>query len=417
MLGALASLATHSDQWLRPLDSFRPTSKNAQKQFGQLARHLLTEYDVPEFMDSVWFKRTRTQNWFIHVGRGHNIRTAPRLLIPLTKKMAHFFLSAPKSYTVEHALRWAQVHGLGGNRRIADAVCGTRLGRGFKNDDFWLTVVRFFVDNPLLDTVHYGPIADYIHNQKFVSQRLFVGPGHVEEVPPPQPGLSMKRRTAERLLRQVSDWHRQLGRRSHSGNLAWASSGIGELDFAEGKHTKRRWRIRELLSINSLDDEGRKMGHCIGSYAGSCATGRSSVWTMRLEERDEGDTRESRKLTIEVRPKDRVVVEARGALQRLPDTTGNGNPAALGGRARPPDPELRSGLSRQARRVRETWPPEASTAGPAHSRGDITRSRTTRSAVFVCSMVPIPFPHGGLRRSLSPGLDDQILELFPIDLF
>jgi hypothetical protein len=36
---------------------------------------------VPRFFDSVWFKRSRTQDWFIHVGRGHSIRTAKRLFI------------------------------------------------------------------------------------------------------------------------------------------------------------------------------------------------------------------------------------------------------------------------------------------------------------------------------------------------
>jgi hypothetical protein len=48
------------------------------RQFASLVRHLLAEYPVPAFMDSVWFKRTRTQNWFIHVGRGHSIRDAER---------------------------------------------------------------------------------------------------------------------------------------------------------------------------------------------------------------------------------------------------------------------------------------------------------------------------------------------------
>ncbi|MCH9648636.1 MAG: PcfJ domain-containing protein [Deltaproteobacteria bacterium] len=318
MLGALASLATYHEVWIRSADQFKPKSKSARKQLGELTRFLLAKYEVPSFMDSVWFKRSRTQGWFIHMGRGQNIRTARRLFVPLTRKMAHCFLGAPGDYTVEQAFRWAQVHGLGGNRRVTEAVYGTRLGREFKNDDFWSTVIRFFIANPMLDTAHYGPIVDYIHHQKFASERIFMGPGRVEETPPPHPGFSMRKRNPERLLRQVEVWHRGLGRVRETGDHAWDSSGIPEFVQVEGRDKKRRWTIQELLSINALRNEGRTMGHCIASYAGSCASGRSSVWTLRLREPEGDQWKEVRHLTIEVRPQDRVIVEARGRFNAYP---------------------------------------------------------------------------------------------------
>ena len=317
MLGALASLATHHRAWIRPLDGYKPSSKNARRQFGELARHLLAEYTVPAFMDSVWFRRTRTQSWFIHLGSGKNIRTAQRLMVPLTKKMAHAFSQAPSDYTVEHALRWAQINGLGGNRRVADGVRGTRLGRGFKNDDFWISVIRFFVNNPLLDTAHYGPIVDYIHHQKFHHERVFVRPGVVEDQPPPHPGFSMQRRSVDTLLRQVERWHRQLGHAGVTGDRAWDPSGLAEFEWVEGSEksdTQKRWRIHELLSTNALFEEGRTMRHCVGSYAASCASGRTSIWTMRM---DDGQ-QERRVLTIDVRACDRTIVEARGRFNAAP---------------------------------------------------------------------------------------------------
>ena len=79
-------------------------------------------------MDSVWFlgngrEAVRQQGWFLHVGRGQNIRTAD-LPLPYTKRMAHRFMQAPADFTVEAALRWGQIHGLGGKERLARTIIG-----------------------------------------------------------------------------------------------------------------------------------------------------------------------------------------------------------------------------------------------------------------------------------------------------
>lgn len=317
MLGGLASLATHHRAWLRPVESWRPQTKNVRRQFGALARHLLAEYPVPEFMDSVWFKRSRTQNWFIHVGRGHNIRTAKRLFVQLTRRMAHELMQAPSHYAIEHAFRWAQVHALGGNARVADGVRTTALASTFRNDDFWSTVVRFFVMNPMLDTAQYGPIVDYIRHQKYVTADVFVGPGVVETQPPPQPGFSMRGRSADVLMRQVAVWHRRLGREMRYGEDNWRPCGIKPYELwegTEGKESRRKWIVDELLSASALVTEGRIMRHCVASYAPSCARGRSSIWSMRCQAH-EGTLHV---LTIGVSPSDKRVVEARGKFNEAP---------------------------------------------------------------------------------------------------
>jgi hypothetical protein len=318
LLGGLAALATHGHHWLRPLDEWKVDSNNARRQFGSLARHLFANYPLPQFFDSVWFRRSRTQNWFLHVGQGGSIRKASRLYFPMTKREAHEFMQAPDDYTLEQALRWAQIQALNGNRRMVDAVCGTRLGSRFVHNNFWMSVLRFFVRNPFLDTVHFGPIIDYIQNQKFESQEVFAGPGVIERRPPPHPGFSMQRRTAEALLRQVSAWHTQLGREKRAGPAQWQSSGIAGLSVIEGQERSqslRRWTITELLNRDSLIAEGRAMRHCIATYARSCGNGHSSVWSMQFEN-NEG---RERVITIEVRPSSRMVVEARGRFNAMPN--------------------------------------------------------------------------------------------------
>lgn len=323
----IAAFANHYKSWIRPLEEWHVKRHNRDRQFSQLARHLFATYDVPRFMDQAWFSGNEThQGWFKHIGAGQNIRTAPDIPLLLTKKMAHHFLKAPKQYTIEEALRWGQVHGLGGDRRLVDALRGTRLTPDFSNDDFWMSVIRFFIANPMLDVRHVHPIIDYIWNQKYENRRVFVERGVATEIEPAQPNFSMKGRTPETLLRQVGAWHRELGKEMGESNLHWSYSDINDFRFQEGNKQKRDteankqkrdmkfWYIRELVSTDELVAEGRAMSHCVRTYAKSCYTGRSSIWTMEVE--DENGRRKI--LTIEVSLTEKRIRQVRGKRNRLP---------------------------------------------------------------------------------------------------
>jgi hypothetical protein len=319
-IGGLLGLARHASGWLRPLAEWRPRTHNAGRQFASLARHLFARWPVPSFMDSVWFRGVgeealRQQEWFLHIGRGENIRTAD-LPLPYTKKMAHHFLEAPADFTALAGLRWGQIHGLGGNDRLVRAILGTRLGSHFEHDDFWITVLRFFIANPMLDVSHLGPIIDYIHQQRFVWAEVTVSPGVVERQAPPQPGFTMKGRTPASLLRQVEGWHRSLAR-DQQDQADWPHSGIDWFEFIEGSEhggNRKIWTISELLSTRALVAEGRAMKHCVATYARSCARGECSIWTLELATA-EG---RARVLTIEVRNAARLIVQVRGKCNTLP---------------------------------------------------------------------------------------------------
>ena len=317
----IETIANHAESWIRPIETWQVKRHNRDRQFSELLRHLFVAYDIPSFMDRVWFTENEMhQNWYKHIGSGQNIRTAPDIPVSLTKKMAHHFLRAPKQYTVEEALRWGQVHALGGDKRLMDALRGTILTRNFRNDDFWLNVIRFFIANPMLDVSHVHPIIDYIWNQKFENQRVFVERGIAEEIGPAQPNFSMRGRTPETLLHQVNEWHRQLGRETRGGDFQWTPSEIGEFHFREGSEQKRNlkyWHIRELLSTNELIDESRKMNHCVRTYAKSCYTGKTSIWTMESED----EKGRSKVLTVEVSRPENLIRQVRGKRNRLPTRT------------------------------------------------------------------------------------------------
>ena len=324
-IDGLLALAHSWRSWLRPIEEWTLRTHNTCRQFASLARHLLAEYPVPAFMDGVWFlgvgeAALQRQRWFSHIGLGNSIRTADTP-IPLTKRMAHYFMQAPGDCTVDQALRWGQVVGLGGTPRLARAIMATRLGEHFEDDDFWITVIRFFIDNPMLDLVHVGPIIDYLHDQRFVSREEFVAAGVFERRPPAQPNLTMKGRNPATLLRQVEQWHRQLGKEADLIKGNWASSGIGGFDGIEGREgsaSLRRWTIREILSGRALVIEGRLMQHCVASYAHSCARRVTSIWSLQMENH-EG---RQRILTVEVRLPSKTMCQARGKRNAMPDAKG-----------------------------------------------------------------------------------------------
>jgi hypothetical protein len=296
-----------------------PAGFNAQ--FASLAAHLLASYPVPACMTAAWFVRPPgqvhpEQEWYKHLGRGHSLRTAG-LPLHLTRAMAHTFGQAPHHYSVKEALRWAQVRGLGGPAALARAVAATRLGREFGHEDFWLTVMQFFVNHPRMDVAHVGPVVDFLHHQRFQTREVFVpGQGNVRQGPP-QPDYSMKGRTVASLLRQVSEWHRQLGRDDRTPALSWPRSFIGEYRQVEGTEQQenlRCWTLRELVTSRELFLEGQALHHCVATYARDCAGRQTTVWSLRVD--TGGGPR--RVLTVEVDAGRRLIRQARGKANRPP---------------------------------------------------------------------------------------------------
>jgi hypothetical protein len=320
LIEGLLALAQVRPRWIRELENWQPRSHNVRRQFSSLAAHLLAKYPVPPFMDSAWFRgqsdnAIQQQEWYLALGAGQSPRRL-ELPIPLTKKMAHCFLQSPGEMLIESALRWAQVLGLGGDARLARAVLGSRLGTNFENNEFWVTVIRWLVDHPMLDTAQVNPIIDYIHHQKF--EPYLVEGGQLGPQPL-CPDFTMQGRTPQNLLNQMQEWHTGLRRNVEKPDLEWPPSGITPFELTEGTlavGTLRTWTITELCSRRELFLEGQAMRHCVASYDTSCAKGRSSIWSMRFE-RNQG--RRKHLLTIEVACQRRTICQVRGNSNRLPN--------------------------------------------------------------------------------------------------
>jgi hypothetical protein len=316
-IGGISRLARFSSRWVRRPDGFTAHSYNSDRQFGELARFLLARWPVPKFFDDAWSERSTDihREWFIHVGGGGNLRTATGLPFPLTKMMSHHALLAPDDVSVLSALRWGQVRGLGGSERLAHAVIACSLADAQEDEPFWLTVVQFFVANPMLDPYQVGPMVDWIRNQRFVAEprRIVNGVACGGEIP--QPGLCMKGRTVDGILRQVERWHRELNRATIGGASEWSTCGIDGYERIEGTQGSQTIvRIEEILTSTDLQQEGRAMRHCVASYARTCVRGSSAIYSLK---RDTG-TGYDRRLTIQVDVASRRIVQARGRFNAPP---------------------------------------------------------------------------------------------------
>lgn len=330
-LGGMRQLAQHHKNWIRPVEEWRPKNHKARLQFNALARHLLARYEVPPFFDKAFFQGDTEeahsqQKWFIHIGKGQNIRTAG-VPMRLTKRMAHNLIQGnDHRLTVYQAMRTAQYNAL----KTAPQTWHTSwiiahgpLGDSLANDNFWETVVQFIGNQNFLARSYVDAIVDYIRHQKFAPSRIPQPDGTVIEGPPVHPNFCMKGRSANKLLRQVDEWHQELTGMEGVELETWAPSGLREFEHTVVDPELNRnilWSVHELTTSQQLYAEGRIMRHCVGSYTQECAEGEKSVWSLRALDTDAAGENQIQEhvLTIEVNVRKRAVVQFAGKCNLKP---------------------------------------------------------------------------------------------------
>lgn len=320
---ALLALSAQYADWVRPVDMWRARTHNALRQFRSLLRHLIARYDVPIFMDTAWLEGVtaigvKYQRWYKHLGSGQNIRTLDDLPITLTRKQAHCFLQAPDDFDIPSAFRWAQIIDLGGDEPFVRTILTTRIGTTFENVEFWTSVLRWLLAQPGVATHRIGPIFDYLHNQKFEPT---VANPHADEPDQPRfipahPGLRMKGRTIDGMLKAMLSWHRDLRSVTSATVKAWDSSGFSPFRLEDGTgDASRIYQTVELLTWDELHEEGTAMKNCVLSYARACASRRTSIWSLRVAN---NYGRLSRVVTLEVNNTQRRIVQIRRQMNKMP---------------------------------------------------------------------------------------------------
>lgn len=329
----LLAVASWKSRWRRSPTDWKPTrfSEALGSQwtpFRSLLYWLFADFEAPPFLTEPFEAidarpKGTAQQWFIDVAQGGNLRRCAGLPAPLTSRMAHHVVTAPRELSLAAAFRWGQTLGLGGDEYLARVVCQSPLGRRMfdaRAETFWREVIALVAREPLFGAGQFGPLVDYLRYAKFgvlPAQDAFdtyglpyEGRAVEQTVAPPQPNLCVRHRRVRTLLAETDAWHAELDRQHIEGlksEARWKPLGYDTL-IASGE---AMW---ELTTHADLREEGREMRHCIAGYAPACAEGRAVILSYRPTE----EAGRSDRLTLHVNPRARTLVEVRGHCNRLP---------------------------------------------------------------------------------------------------
>jgi PcfJ-like protein len=310
---ALVNLARFRASHIRATSDWEGTSSSWRPAISSLAQHLICEYKVPMFLASAWCATDaaadKKRGWFVAHSCGASFRSLD-LPISMTRKMEHLFLTSQDHLSIEHAIRRAELLALGAPAEFVEAVMSTRLATDLHHSEFWRSVWMFLIANARdVDPMQIGPMIDYI--QAIRHDRTQAG---MMEFGLPQPAFSMKGRTVQSMLRLMREWHRSLG--TGGASLTWGRSPFEPLQFEEfareDSESPKRWHMMELINSAQLRREGAALHHCVASYADRCYRGQSSIWSLRFWQTE----KIHHVLTVEVDPRRRAVVQARGRANR-----------------------------------------------------------------------------------------------------
>ncbi len=319
-LDGLLMVALRHTHWQQAPELWQPTIGSPRRQFSAFLRHLFPGYLVPEFLDAAWFEGFTAQgekhrDWFLHIRRGHNLRTTD-LPVPLTSRAVHHFLLAPENASIVGAMRWGQTLALGGDESLARAIAESRFSSILPDEPFWHTVLQFFVHNSGLQTERIGPLVDYLYNRKFGEAADFSDA--------PEPDFSLKGRTLPVLQKRMEEWHERLAKEVKQRGKSWKPSGVAPFHLLDRDPygATNDWTIQELTTHKLLQEEGNEMRNCVRIYTDWCSEGKTSIWSLRV--RSLHDSRPRTLLTIEVNNARRAIVQVRARCDKL---LSSGNPS------------------------------------------------------------------------------------------
>lgn len=308
------------------LDGDEPAHAHPRAVIDSLQRHLFGLYATPRFLAQVWEQADADERsaeapldrasldaadewrgWVLAHGRGTAWRKLP-LPIALTRAMERAFLASPEHLPLPHALRRAEVLGLGGSVELADAIAQSRLGKGFEHGEYWRAALAWMArQGDELRLEKLGVLLDYLETARGWSKL------------PPVEG-----RTVASLERRAREWNRVVcwgGGSAHWPAAAWT----GREERAELPDQRVAcWYLFQLRDVTALQAEGKAMRHCVGSYSYQCTRGVSTIWTLRrrVERAGQEVTRMRSVFTLEIDPRTRTLVQVKGFANRKPGGPG-----------------------------------------------------------------------------------------------
>lgn len=293
---ALRQLANMCSQAVRPLKEWKPKRNSPHLQFYNLVEHLFAKYETPRFLINGFIEGNHTaSSLYVHLGAGNSLKTYSSYRLPelvLNKKTYKYLFDVPEDCNLYQGLRYAQILSMGGNDALFRGLMDSELRSYQPPDEFWVTVIDFFIKSPMFDYSKINQIIDYIRFKRLNS-----------------PAFTMKHRTIASILQQSERWHeeqtwerrrqliqeRQIAReqglvahyhRPTPIKMKWNKISIGDYSYTTGGRDKIHYEIVQLNTSDQLFEEGKEMRNCVASYSSSCNAGAKSIFSLRkIEDR------------------------------------------------------------------------------------------------------------------------------------
>ncbi|APR78908.1 Hypothetical protein A7982_04255 [Minicystis rosea] len=262
------------------------------------------------------------------LGQGGNLhRAARRFGWSIAKRFTHCFSTAPDDLTALEACMWSEIVRAGGHRVDLDrlrrkpayvldptaapvsvtepgpegepswsaerwreqAACVTRTHAFWHETVAWLVRWR----EQLSDQTSADILEWAMHQHTEGLRRWDV------------PSAQFSWRGREPASAHAAALEYQRLRDTRYGDFVWRAR---DLDWESSEDEATVWTVRELTSSRALAEESRAMHHCVASYAYRCARGETAIFSLCA-----GGVR---KVTIELDPVSRHMVQVRGACNR-----------------------------------------------------------------------------------------------------
>lgn len=304
---------------VRPESLYRARSYNRARQVLSLIDHLFVKYPVPLFLYRAVLSyegmelifdgppnrsnrgkeppESKYREWFLAVAQGKSFAKVSKDVF--TKREAHCFLQAPTCNGIAQNIFWARAAAAG----VPVAGCDHLVKRfepemikriGERLPDF----LRFFAEA-------WNEMRGYDRDEITDFIRAAVQ----------NPEFSFKGRTYGSMRKLCHEWHRTV----YVGTVREYRSWLPRLQFWQSRKNAILVRAEELVSNRALADEGQRQGHCVFTYTSHCIEGRSCIVSLRwfaVSSISDSGTKEVDRLTIEVSPARREVVQIRGPRNR-----------------------------------------------------------------------------------------------------
>lgn len=303
---SLAALLLMRPLWVRPLEHWQGRSLDS------LVEHLLVAYAAPRFLLRAWsepvdVESLRWMAWLIVLGQGGSLPRMSELAhasdgeswARVPSKLAAALARVPDSLPPREGILLAEILRLGGSEREFELL---RRDPSFVLDfagpidaselEFWRGTVSWLVRRREdVDDSTPAILAWARHEQ---TERVRMGRG-----------FEWRGRTWASARRDALAYQATFAR-PWQRSLSWKPRGW---DW-QGEVGGATWTIGELTSSAALRAESQAMSHCVHGYDLSCWRGDSAIFSLCREGK--------RCVTIELRPADRTVAQAKRAYNQTP---------------------------------------------------------------------------------------------------